>query len=46
MEDGNVVVNPGTGQIIEGVISLFNTRPLLPYFPQDTKIHFVLFISS
>lgn len=46
MEDGNVVVNLGTGQVIEGVLSLFNTWPLLPYFPQDTKIHFILFISS
>lgn len=42
MEDGNVVVNPRTGRVIEGVISLFNTWPLLPYFPQDTKNPFYL----
>lgn len=37
-----LVVNPGTGRVIEGVISLFNTWPLLPYFPQDTKNPFYL----
>lgn len=37
MEGWNVVVNPRTGPVIERVLSLFNTWPLLPYFPQDTK---------
>lgn len=37
MEGWNVVVNPRTGRVIEGVLSLFGTWPLLPYFPQDTK---------
>lgn len=42
MEGWNVVVNPRTGRVIEGVLSLFSTWPLLPYFPQDTKNLFYL----